>query len=61
MSITGVSAASALTSGQQTQQLGQHKHGRHHASLTDIDAQSSSGASSPSSTGKIGSRVNLSA
>ncbi len=39
------------------QTVGQHKHGR--ASLSDIDAQGSSVATAASSTGKIGSKIDV--
>ncbi len=61
MAISGISAAGP-PSLQAAQLPGQHKHGGHHArSLSDIDAQGSSVASAPSSTGKVGSMVNMTA
>ena len=61
MAISGIPAAGPPS--QQAAQLsGQHKHGGHHArSLSDIDAQGSSVASAPSATGKVGSKVNITA
>jgi hypothetical protein len=63
MVIPGISAAGIQPSSQQAMQpLGQHKHGRHHTqSISDLDAQSSSVASAPSPTGKIGSNINITA
>jgi len=63
MAISGISAASSPPPSQPpVQTLGRHKHGGHHAqSLSDVDAQGSSVASAPSSTGKVGSKVNMSA
>jgi len=44
------------------QSLSQHKHGGPHGhSLADVDATSSSVASAPSKTGKIGSKIDISA
>jgi hypothetical protein len=64
MAITGVSAAGVFAPTQPppaAQQTGQHKHGKHHAaSISDVDAQSSSLASGASSTGKVGSKVDIS-
>jgi hypothetical protein len=65
MAVSGISAASAGVSAPSQPTLssiGHHKHGGHHShSLTDIDAQGSSVASTPSSTGKIGSKLDLTA
>jgi hypothetical protein len=64
MVMSGISAVSPQASSQQAMQtLGPHKHGGHHhsASLSDIDAQGSSLASAASSTGKVGSKVDLTA
>ncbi len=61
MAISGVSNAAAYTASQPIQQTGQHKHGKHHAgSISDVDAQSSSIASAGSSSGQLGSKVNIS-
>jgi hypothetical protein len=65
----GVMAISAIStavppplSQQATQALGHHKRGGHHASsLSDIDVQGSSVATAPSSTGKIGSKLDVTA
>ena len=62
MALSAVSTIAAAPSQSLLQSLTQHKHGRHHASLTDVDAQSSSIALGGSSaTGKVGSKVDLSA
>jgi hypothetical protein len=63
MAISSLSLASLHASGQQAlQSLSHHKHGgRHGQSLTDIDATGSSVASAPSATGKIGSKIDISA
>ncbi len=63
MTVSGISAATSNpTGGQQVQPLGQHKHGGHHSpSISDVDAQGSSLASAPSSTGKVGSTVDVTA
>ncbi len=63
MAISGVSSVAAsvyASSAQPVQSSSGHKHGRHHASsISDVDGQSSSVASPSSSTGKIGSNVDL--
>ena len=62
MAISAVSAAGIYTAGQQpVQSASQHKHGGHHPSfsISDIDAQGSSVATAPSSTGKVGSKVDV--
>lgn len=63
MATSGIASVGAsLASQQPLQALGQHKHGKHHAkSISDVDAQSSSIASSASSTGKVGSKIDISA
>ena len=64
MAISGVSAtAGAYAASQQpVQSIGQHKHGKHQAmSISDVDAQSSSIASAPGTTGKIGSKIDITA
>jgi hypothetical protein len=64
MAISGISntATQQPSSHHASQAAGHHRHGRHHGqSLSDIDAQGSSMASAPSSTGKTGSRVNVTA
>jgi hypothetical protein len=63
MAISGVSAAAAGASASSqaaSQSVAQHKHGRHHASIADVDAQSSSAGSAASPTGKVGSKVDIS-
>ena len=56
-----ISAMSNLHASSQ-QALSQHKHGGHHGrSLSDVDAIGSSVASAPSKTGKIGSKIDISA
>jgi hypothetical protein len=60
MAVSGLSGFHA--SGQQAVQSLSHKHGSPHGrSLTDVDATSSSVASAPSKTGKIGSKIDISA
>jgi hypothetical protein len=63
MAISGMSLAGFHASSQQAvQSLSHHKYGGHHGrSLTDIDAAGSSVASAPSKTGKIGSKIDISA
>ena len=63
MAISGISAASFhAASSQSTQSSAPHKQGgRHPQTLTDIDSAGSSMASPPSPTGKIGSRINITA
>jgi hypothetical protein len=63
MDISGISAASSHAASQQgMQSLAPHKHGGHRShSISDLDAQSSSVTSAPSSTGKVGSKVNVTA
>jgi hypothetical protein len=63
MAISGISSAGFQASSQQAvQSLAQHKHGGHRPhSLTDVDAIGSSVASAPSATGKIGSKLNMTA
>ena len=61
MAISGMSSAGA-SSQQALQPLSHHKHSGHHGrSLTDVDATGSSIASAPSKTGKIGSKIDISA
>ena len=58
MAIPAMAGFHAL--GQQAAQLlSHHKRGGH--SLTDVDAASSSAAAAPSKTGKIGSKIDISA
>jgi len=61
MAISGLSGAGAYTPSQSPlQSSGPHKHGRHHSqSISDVDAQSSSVATPASSTGKIGSKIDI--
>ena len=64
MAISGISAASFHTAASTPSSLSSpaHKHGGRHAnSLTDIDSTGSSMASTPSTTGKIGSKINITA
>jgi hypothetical protein len=63
MAISGVStAAPPPTSHQAAHALGHHKGGGHHSSsLTDIDVQGSSVATPPSSTGNVGSKLDVTA
>ncbi len=61
MASAAMSAAGVQTMSQQSMQtVGQHKHGGHRtASLSDVDAQGSSVATPASSTGKIGSKIDV--
>ena len=63
MSMSAISSAGFHASSQQgVQSLSQHKHGgRHGSSLSNVDAQSSSVVSAPSKTGKVGSKIDISA
>jgi len=64
MTVSSIPAAAGAyaASQQPVQSIGQHKHGKHHAaSVSDVDAQSSSIASAPSATGKIGGKVDIAA
>jgi len=56
------SPGSHAASQQAVQSLASHKHGgRHWHSISDIDAQSSSIASPPSASGKIGTKLDITA
>ncbi len=61
MAISGITPGSIYaTTSQPLQSISQHKQNTHHSSsMSDIDAQGSSVASAPSSSGKVGSKVNL--
>ena len=60
MAVSGMSGFHA--SSQQAVQSLAHKHGgRSGQSLTDVDATGSSVASPPSATGKVGSKLNVTA
>jgi len=62
MAVSGISATQASVPMQQAvQPQGQHKHGRHSHSITDVDALGSSVASAPSPTGKVGSKLDVTA
>jgi hypothetical protein len=63
MAISGMSSAGFHASSQQAlQSLSHHKYGGHHGhSPTDVDAPSSSVASAPSKTGKVGSKLDVTA
>jgi hypothetical protein len=63
MAISGMSLAGFHASGQQAvQSLSLHKYGGHRGhSLSDVDAISSSVASAPSKTGKIASKIDVTA
>jgi hypothetical protein len=64
MAISGISlAASSHVGSQQAASTSSHhrQSGQRTPSMTDIDAQGSSVASAPTATGKIGSRVNITA
>jgi hypothetical protein len=61
MAISGMSGFHALSQ-QAVQSLSHHKSGgRHGQSLSDVDATGSSLASAPSKTGKIGSKIDITA
>ena len=61
MAMSGLAASGFHAMSQQSvQSATTHKHPSRH-SLTDIDATGSSVASTPSATGKIGSKVNITA
>jgi hypothetical protein len=61
MATSSISAVGAYVPNQQVQQTGQHKHGKHQSlSMSDIDAQGSSVTTAPSSTGKVGRKVDIS-
>jgi hypothetical protein len=61
MAISGVAGAGFHAGSQQSVQSAMtHKHAAR-PSLTDIDTTGSSVASAPSATGKIGSKVNITA
>ena len=60
MASAAMAAAGIRTMSQQSMQtVGQHKHSR--TSMSDIDAQGSSVATPASSTGKIGSKIDVKA
>jgi hypothetical protein len=60
MAISGIAAAGFHAGGAQSTQSAAHKQGGRHAnSLTDIDSAGSSMASPPSTTGKIGSKIDI--
>jgi len=61
MAISGITPGSIYAaSSQPLQSISQHKQNAHNSSsLSDIDAQGSSVASTPSSSGKVGSKINL--
>jgi hypothetical protein len=61
MAVSGVAGSGFHAMGQQSaQSVTAHMHPSRH-SLTDIDTTGSSVASTPSATGKIGSKVNITA
>jgi len=61
MTLTGISTAASVGAFTPSPPaVNQHRHGQFR-SLSDIDAQSSSVASAPSSTGKTGSKVDITA
>ena len=63
MAISGVTPGGIYATSQPPlQSVGQHKHGaQHYTSMSDIDAQGSSVASPPSASGKVGSKINMTA
>jgi hypothetical protein len=60
--MTVSAASSAIASGlsQQLQSLTQHKRSRH-PSISDVDMQSSNAANTPSTGGKAGNKVDITA
>lgn len=63
MNVSSLAAAAQYqpSTQQLSQSSGHHRqHNGRHASLTDVDAQSSSIASAPSATGRIGSKLDVS-
>jgi hypothetical protein len=63
MNVSGLAASQYQSSTQQLSESTGHRrqHGGHgHASLADIDAQSSSLVSAPSTTGRVGSKLDVS-
>jgi hypothetical protein len=62
MAISGISTAAPPPSSHQAAHArGHHKRGGHSSSLSDIDVQGSSVATAPSSTGKVGSKLDVTA
>jgi hypothetical protein len=63
MALSGISSASSHAAAQQIiESLAPHKHDGHRPqSLADGDAAGSSAASPPSASGKIGSRIDITA
>jgi hypothetical protein len=62
MAISAPASAGFHASNHQAQSVSQHKHGGHRfQSLSDIDSVSSSVSSAPSASGKIGSKLNVTA
>ena len=63
MAMPGISSASSHAAAQQIiESLAPHKHGGHRPqSLADVGATGSSAASPPSASGKIGSKLDISA
>ena len=62
MSIAGISQLSTPTANQLVSQvLNSHKHGHRTRSNSDIDAMGSNQASSPSATGTVGNKINITA
>ena len=61
MAVSGITPGSIYaTNSQPLQSITQHKQNTHQTiSMSDIDAQGSSVASAPSSTGKVGSKVDF--
>jgi hypothetical protein len=63
MALSGIASVGFHASSQAAvQSLTQHKHGgQRPPSISDVDAMGSSVASAPSPTGKIGSKLNITA
>jgi hypothetical protein len=64
MAVSGIAASTQYQSSSQqlSQSSGHHRHhGGHHSSIGDLDAQSSSLASAQNSTGRVGSKLDVTA
>jgi hypothetical protein len=62
MASSAILSAAVSASLQSPNSLGPYKHSGHHSRpLTDIDAQGSSVAAAPSSSGKVGSKLDVTA
>jgi hypothetical protein len=62
MAISAIASAGSHAASHNAQSVSQHKHGGHRfQSMSDLDSLSSSVASAPSASGKIGSKLNVTA